>query len=93
MIFKKLDLFGTEFRNEFNLTPLMSAAYVGKKSYVDMLISLGASINATDNNQRNAFMIALSRATDDQKYCNSVFEEIYQQLKPDAIILKINNKK
>ena len=91
-LFKKLDLFGTEFRNEFNLTPLMSAAYVGKKSYVDMLISLGASINATDNNQRNAFMIALSRATDDQKYCNSVFEEIYQQLKPDAIILKINNK-
>ena len=91
-LLKKLDSFGTEFRNEFNLTPLMSAAYVGKKSYVDMLISLGASINATDNNQRNAFMIALSRATDDQKYCNSVFEEIYQQLKTDAIVLKINNK-
>lgn len=91
-LLKKLDSFGTEFRNEFNLTPLMSAAYVGKKSYVDMLISLGASINATDNNQRNAFMIALSRATDDQKYCNTVFEEVYQQLKPNAITLKINNK-
>ncbi len=91
-LLKKIDLFGTEFRNEFNLTPLMSAAYVGKKNYIDMLISLGASINATDNNQRNAFMIALSRATDDMKYCNSGFEEIYQQLKPDAIILKINNK-
>ena len=91
-LLKKIDLFGTEFRNEFNLTPLMSAAYVGKKNYIEMLISLGASINATDNNQRNAFMIALSRATDDMKYCNSGFEEIYQQLKPDAIILKINNK-
>jgi hypothetical protein len=91
-LLKKIDLFGPEFRNEFNLTPLMSAAYVGKKNYIEMLISLGSSINATDNNQRNAFMIALSRATDDMKYCNSVFEEIYQQLKPDAIILKINNK-
>ena len=91
-LLKKLNLFGTEFRNEFNLTPLMSAAYVGKKSYVDMLISLGASVDATDNNQRNAFMIALSRATDDQKYCNTVFEEVYYQLKPDAILLKINNK-
>ena len=91
-LLKKLDSFGTEFRNEFNLTPLMSAAYAGKKSYVDMLISLGASINATDNNHRNAFMIAISRASDDQKYCNSVFEKIYQQLKPDAIMLKINNR-
>ena len=91
-LLKKIDLFGTEFRNEFNLTPLMSASYVGKKTYVDLLISLGASVNATDNNQRNAFMIALSRAADDQKYCNSFFEEVYQQLKPDAIILKINNK-
>lgn len=91
-LLKKIDLFGTEFRNEFNLTPLMSAAYVGKKSYVDMLIALGASPNATDNNHRNAFMIALSRASDDQKYCNSAFEEIYHQLKPDAITLKINNK-
>lgn len=91
-LLKKLDLFGTEFKNEFNLTPLMSAAYLGKKNYVDLLISLGASINATDNNRRNAFMIALSRASDDQKYRNSAFEEIYQQLKPDAIILKINNK-
>ena len=91
-LLKKLDSLGTEFRNEFNLTPLMSAAYAGKKSYVDMLISLGASINATDNNHRNAFMIAISRASDDQKYCNSVFEKIYQQLKPDAIMLKINNR-
>ena len=89
---KKLDLFGTEFRNEFNLTPLMSAAYVGKQNYVNMLVYLGASINATDNNQRNAFMIALSRAIDDKKYCSSVFEEIYQQLKPNAALLKINNK-
>mgnify|MGYP003401627704 FL=1 len=55
-LLKKIDLFGPEFRNEFNLTPLMSAAYVGKKNYIEMLISLGSSINATDNNQRNAFI-------------------------------------
>lgn len=30
-LLKKLDSLGTEFRNEFNLTPLMSAAYAGKK--------------------------------------------------------------
>ena len=91
-LLNKIDLFGIEFRNEFNLTPLMAAAYVGKKHYVDLLISLGASINEVDNNQRNAFMIALSRAVDDTKYCNNMFTEIYHNLKPNAIILKINNK-
>ena len=91
-ILKKVDQFGTEFRNEFNLTPLMAAAYVGKKMHVESLISLGVSLTAIDNNHRNAFMIAISRATDDIKYCIGAFQEIYEYLKPDSIIVKINNK-
>lgn len=87
-----IDRYGTDFRNQFNLTPLMSAAYTGKKLHIEALISLGASLTAMDNNHRNAFMIAISRAIDDKKYCTGVFSEIYQHLKPIAILLKIDNK-
>ena len=70
----------------------MAAAYLGTQLHIEALISLGASLTAVDNNNRNAFMIAISRATDDKKYCTGVFYEIYQNLKPDAILHKINNK-
>ena len=85
-----IDRYGTDFRNQFNLTPLMAAE--GKKLHIEALISLGASLTAMDNNHRNAFMIAISRAIDDKKYCTGVFSEIYRYLKPIAILLKINNK-
>ncbi len=87
-----IDRHGVDFRNQFNLTPLMAAAYVGKPRYIEALISLGASLTSVDNNPRNAFMIAISRAMDDKKYCIGVFYQIYHHLKPDAILLKINNK-
>ncbi len=89
---EKIDQYGLEFRNEFNLTPLMSAVYVGKTHHVQKLISLGASLKEIDNNGRNAFMISISKAINDQKYCVSIFGEMYEYLKSDSVLLKINNK-
>ncbi|WP_341750062.1 ankyrin repeat domain-containing protein [Candidatus Tisiphia endosymbiont of Sialis lutaria] len=91
-ILQKVDQFGIDYRNEFNLTPLMCAAYIGKKLHIETLISLGASVDLTDNNHRNAFMIAIARAVSDVKYCTGLFPDIYEYLKPDALIVKINNK-
>lgn len=91
-ILQKVDQFGIDYRNEFNLTPLMCAAYIGKKSHIETLISLGASVDLIDNNRRNAFMIAIARAGSDIKYCTGLFPDIYEYLKPDALIVKINNK-
>ena len=91
-LLEAIDKYGTDFRNQFNLTPLMAAAYVGRKNHVETLISLEASLTSVDNNHRNAFMIAISRAADDKKYCAGAFSEIYQYLKPNALVLKINNK-
>ncbi|WP_367364284.1 UvrD-helicase domain-containing protein [Candidatus Tisiphia endosymbiont of Nedyus quadrimaculatus] len=89
---QKIDQFGIDYRNEFNLTPLMAATYIGKNLSVETLISLGASVDLIDNNRRNAFMIGIARATDDIKYCTGLFPSIYEYLKPDSIIVKINNK-
>ncbi|WP_341756261.1 MULTISPECIES: UvrD-helicase domain-containing protein [unclassified Candidatus Tisiphia] len=91
-VLQKVDQFGIDYRNEFNFTPLMCAAYVGKKLHIETLISLGASVDATDNNRRNAFMIGISKALSDIKYCTGLFPDIYEYLKPDALIVKINNK-
>lgn len=89
---QKIDQFGIDYRNQFNFTPLMAATYIGKKLSVETLISLGASVDLIDNNRRNAFMIGIARATDDIKYCTGLFPSIYEYLKPDSIIVKINNK-
>ena len=91
-ILKKVDQYGIDHRNEFNLTPLMAASYVGNLERIKDLISLGASITTVDNNNRNAFMIAMSKAADDVKYCAGTFYQIYEHLKPDALIFKVNNK-
>ena len=89
---KNVASFGIDFRNIFNLTPLMCAAYVGNSFHIDKLILLGASIDEVDNNNRNSFMIALSKAIYNKKFGQDKFSEIYHFLKPDSLSIKSNNK-
>ncbi len=92
IMLKSINNYGVEFRNIFNLTPLMCAAYLGSKAHVEKLTALGASVEAVDNNNRNAFMIALSKGLANEKYCQHKLANIYDELKADSLSLKINNK-
>lgn len=84
--------YGLEFRNQFNLTALMCAAYMGNGNHVNELIKLGADVSKVDNTDRTALLIALSKAVRDKKFAKNKLPEVYQQLKPEAISIQVDNK-
>lgn len=45
IILKAINNYGLEFRNIFNLTPLMCTAYVGSRAHIKKLTGLGASVD------------------------------------------------
>lgn len=84
--------FGIEFRNQFNLTPLMCAAYAGNDAKAKSLIELGSSVEEVDNNKRTPLMLALSKAERDIGYAQHKLSSIYFLLTPEAISVQINER-
>lgn len=92
IMFNKINMYGLEYRNAFNMTPLMCAAYTGNDKHVNKLIDLGASLQTIDNNGRTSLMIALIRAYKHSKYAANKLPSIYDLLCPDALSIEINRK-
>jgi hypothetical protein len=84
--------YGLEFKNQFNFTPLMCAVYMGNELHVNELLDLGASLYETDNKNRTPLMIAMAKAYIDTRYSNNKLPDIYNQLKPDAISVRVDDK-
>ena len=88
----KVKNYGLEFRNEFNLTPLMCAAYMGNSLHVESLLSHGANVYEVDNKYRTPLMIAMAKAVHEPIFARHKLANVYQQLKPDAISVQLDNK-
>ncbi len=97
---RNIDQFGIDYRDSFNRTPLMNAAWVGNSKLVKRLIERGADLDAVDNQQHNALQIALKEALvgyfdgdlytdngikDKQKYAENTLPEIYDDLAPNSV--------
>ena len=91
-LMNNINRYGVEFRNPFNFTPLMCAAYMGNSDHAALLLDLGADIDAIDNEGRDAHMIALTRALDDSKWLKNKFVHMYAMLRPEAISLRVDNR-
>ncbi|MBJ6610179.1 MAG: AAA family ATPase [Candidatus Thiothrix moscowensis] len=84
--------FGVDFRNPFNQTPLMVAAWLGNTGLVAELAEQGADTESVDNNGLTAFQIALNQASKDSKYARQHLAAIYQQLEPASLSIQIDAK-
>lgn len=84
--------YGIEFRNEFNMTPLMCAAYMGSEHHTQKLLELGANVNEIDNNDRTPLFISLSRAVRDNKFSSTKLPNIYSLLAPDTISVQVDHQ-
>lgn len=84
--------FGVDFRNPFNQTPLMVAAWLGNVPLVEELAGLAANTRLVDNNGFNAFQIALRQASKDEKYARQHLAGIYHHLEPDSLSIQIDGK-
>ena len=87
-VLKDVDLYGVDFRNPFNQTPLMAAAYVGNSALIKTLLSAGASSDLTDNRYRDAFQILLHRACQDPRFCQNKLADSYVLLAPASLSIQ-----
>ena len=91
-LLKQVDLYGLEFRNIFNQTPLIAATWMGNIDIIKILFEMGADKNALDSNGLTAFHIALGQAAKDVNYAKKKLPEIYDLLVPDNISFKLEDK-
>jgi hypothetical protein len=88
----RIKLYGTDFRNQLNQTPLMIAAKIGSLESVQLLTELGANRKLRDNWGRTASQIALREAYLNHKYAAEKIAGIYPLLAETAINVKVSGK-
>lgn len=89
---RKIGLYGPDFRNRFNQTPLMAAAQLGLEELARSLLDAGARAEATDNLGRTPLQIALREAFLSQSYAGRHIGPIYGLLAPSSVKLKIEDR-
>lgn len=81
--------YGLNYRDEFNLTPLLAAAKTGAVKIAHFLIEQGADIHACDNFGANALRIAFQSAVTNPKFLSNQFPSLYPSLRPDFLKVKV----
>ncbi len=91
-VLKQTSLYGPDFRNLFNQTPLMVAAWTGNAAVIESLIEQGADTEKVDENGLTAFQIALSQAGRDANYARKKLAAIYDNLEPTSMSIKVSGR-
>jgi ankyrin repeat protein len=89
---RKLGLYGVDFRNPLNQTPLMIAARMGLSPLIQALIRDGANPHLVDNWGRNPLQIALRQAYLDERYARICIGQAYPALAPSSIKIRIDDR-
>ena len=89
---RQVSIYGVDFRNTFNQTPLMTACSFGNNALVKQLMEKGANPCLTDNIGRNAYQIALQKALLDKRFAQEKLASLYECLLPDNISLQVEDK-
>jgi hypothetical protein len=84
--------YGVDYRNSFNQTPLMIAAWLGKTEIIHTLNKLGANPLRANNKGLNAFQIALEQACLHANYAQQHFVANYDVLRPDTLNIRLNKQ-
>lgn len=92
MIRSKITKYGLDYRDEFNLTPLMAAVHAGSIKIIKFLLDLGADIDLTDNYGRNSFQIALAQSVISAEYTLHKLPVIYEMTATDSIRIQIDDQ-
>lgn len=87
----KIQKYGLNYRDQFNLTPLLAAVHAGSLKCINYLMTNGADVTAMDNLGRNVLRTIIR-----QKYLKTTNEQILNQvfsnLKADALRLNVDDK-
>lgn len=86
------DKYGTDYRDRYNLTPLMIATLVGNSTLAASLIELGANRELTNNAGLNPLQIALYQTTIDERYRRQKLALIYPLLQSASVDIQVEGR-
>jgi DUF2075 family protein len=89
---RKIELYGIDFRNPLNQSPLMIAAQMGLIDLVRALLKGGANPELRDNWGRTPFQIALRQAYLDSAYARERIGPLYELLAPSSLKVKVEDR-
>lgn len=88
----KIQKYGIDFRNEFNLTPFMLAVSHGAVKIAAFLLENGAKTDLADNFGRNALQLAIWKSRTEAGQKAVFLNQFYPKLKNDSLKVKIQNR-
>jgi hypothetical protein len=91
-VLRQIDQYGPDFRNIFNQTPLMVAAWIGNTEVIKALVDLGADTEKVDGNGLTAFQIALAQTARSESYAKKKLSDIYEQLEPTSMSIQADGR-
>lgn len=83
--------YGVNYRDQFNLTPLLAAAENGSVKVVDFLLEQNADTDVMDNGGRNPFRIAINKFYFLPQSISKL-EEIFPRLLTDNIRIRVHDR-
>jgi hypothetical protein len=92
MLSQKTNMYGLDFRNEANLTPIMLAVQFKSFKILEHLITNDAKIDLTDNNGRNLFQNILLKLFFEKSQSSDLINNFYDKVKDVSLKLMINNQ-
>ncbi len=87
-----IDRYGVDYRDQFNLTPLLAAVYTGSSPLVKFLQENGADLSVRDNQGKNALQIALYKSYFSTSYAAKDLSTIYRYIQTDSVKVKVDGK-
>ncbi|MDA3893384.1 MAG: UvrD-helicase domain-containing protein [Salinivirgaceae bacterium] len=95
----KINKYGLEFRDEFNLTPLLCSLFSNNTEILNFLLNLGAKTDVIDNVGRNPFRLIINKifhSPNTANYYNSIIAKTITdniKIKVGDKLIKIPNRK
>ncbi|OQX82256.1 MAG: hypothetical protein B6D64_00810 [Bacteroidetes bacterium 4484_276] len=88
---QKIRKYGIDYRDQFNLTPLLAAIENGSVKILDFLLKQNADTNVTDNHGRNPFRIAINKSYFSKQVAVKL-QDVYSRILTDNIRVKVNDR-
>ncbi len=88
---KKIQKYGVNYRDQFNLTPLLAAIENESDKILNFLLKQNADTDVVDNNGRNPFRIAINKLYSSPQ-ATSKTNNIFLRMLTDNIRIKVNDR-
>ena len=89
---REVQQYGVDFRNPFNLTPLMIVARLGNADHVHRLVETGAETSLVNSVGFNAFQIGLEQACIAPHYATRKLPGVYAKLEPQDMVIQVDGR-